>query len=78
MQVVLITNGTFSFCQFNYGLLDYTSGSSSTGFGGTPAQVTHFVYYITHKFQLSSKCLELYIYKQIKIENVFGKADAKI
>ena len=44
----------------------------------SPAQVTHFVYYITHKFQLSSKCLELYIYKQIKIENVFGKADAKI
>ena len=44
-QLVLISDGDATFCIFNYGTIEFTSGSEDSGFGGTPAQVwfkTHY------------------------------------
>ena len=44
-QAVLITDGRHSYAIFNYGNIEWTTGTASggnwtTGLGGTPAQVT--------------------------------------
>ena len=43
-QAVLVTDGLYSFVLFNYGDINWTTGTASggdafTGLGGTPAQV---------------------------------------
>jgi Nidogen-like len=47
-QVVLITDGVMSFVMFNYGHLNWTTGTTSggntLGLGGTPASVKSFVF----------------------------------
>ena len=50
-QIILITNGRHSFTILNYGDISWTtgihSGGSSSGLGGTPAQVRECLVYGT-------------------------------